>query len=175
MILGTLTGAKITSEANPVIKINSLSENKWFRKPAGARRGPWYSGEYSFIDKETWGKNSPCIYFVFNDSDDLKYVGISQNKLKDRWRLSPAYSSSLVSLNRKEIFHSQCWPQICAQYNEGYKGGYLISVVHAIDLPNLMSKIGHSNGSKENIEVDISMLETWFIKNYGKQLWNKRL
>ena len=52
----------IVSQATDVIQINNLTKDMWCRKPAGARRGPWLSGKYSFIDKRVWSESSACIY-----------------------------------------------------------------------------------------------------------------
>ena len=95
-------------------------------------------------------------------------MGISQNKLKDRWRLSPAYDSELKSLNRKELFHSQCWPRMCSEHHEESPDTFTISVIHESKLKDFMGERG--------IEIDQSLIgmETWFIRSLGDQLWNKK-
>jgi len=158
----------IVSHASDVIKIESLSNNLWCRKPNDARRGPWLSGKFRFVDEKLWEETSPCIYFVRNATKEIKYVGISLNRLKDRWRLSPAYDTDLNPLNRKELFHSQCWPRICSDHRSGLSNKYTISVIHENDLDNLESDEAIKMGDS------LSEKESWLIKNLGGQLWNKK-
>ncbi len=159
---------EFASNANDVIKIDSLTNDIWYRKPKGARRGPWLSSKFRFIDQELWQEASPCIYFVRNSQDEIKYIGISKNKLKDRWRISPAFDANLKSLNRKELFHSQCWPPMCSENLKGKADTYTISVLHEKELEHLMGPNHTAFGGTLNEK------ESWFIRNLGDQLWNKQ-
>jgi hypothetical protein len=166
----------IATQATNVINITGLSDDLWFRKPKGARRGPWNTGVFEFVNEEIWNMSVPCIYFVSDGNQRIRYVGISANRLKDRWRLSPSYDSGLLPLNRKELFHSQCWPRMCAEYRSGSKDKYMISVLHFADMkeaieatdPRIISISDFDTNSNNTFEY----LESWFIKTLSDQLWN---
>lgn len=168
----------ILNDARPVMRITSLSQDQWYRKPAGPRRGPWYSCNYEVVDQNLWKKREECIYFVKDGEGVLRYVGISVNRLADRWRSSPAYDKNLKSLNRNELFHSQCWPEICSHHSFAKPSGYSISVLHGGSLLPALSKLNHplSCLSKftDDPEMAVIALEVWFVKRFEKQLWNKR-
>jgi len=78
----------IISASSKVMTIKQVLDNQWYRKPKGPRKGPWFSCEYEVINQELWNKKEECIYFVSDNSNKLKYVGISVNALRDRWRTS---------------------------------------------------------------------------------------
>src|SRR4051812_4623061 len=83
----------------PFLRISGVHEKhpRWFRNVAAGdhRRGPWLSAVYQVLDAVVWGTVAPCIYIVKASDDGFRYVGMSKNKLKDRWRLSPGYDQTL--------------------------------------------------------------------------------
>lgn len=168
----------ILEAAQPVMSITSLSENQWYRKPSGPRRGPWYSTEFLVHDQTLWKRREECIYFVRDSIGELKYVGISVNRLADRWRSSPSYDQDLQPLNRNELFHSQCSPQICLHHSFENPSKYQVSVLHGRKLLKVLGEIEHplSCFSKfiEDPEMAVIALEVWFVKRFNQQLWNKR-
>ena len=105
--------------ATPVLRIHSLEGPQWKRKmeknPRDARIGPWLRANYSVLDEQAWREKGACLYLAKLDSGPVRYVGISRNGVKHRWRTSPAYDA--ISMNRlpeDQLFHSQCWRHIQA-------------------------------------------------------------
>ena len=169
---------QVLATANPVMSITSLSQNQWYRKPSGPRRGPWYSCNYKVINESLWKRREECIYFVQDGNNELRYVGISVNRLADRWRSSPAYDKDLKPLGRNELFHSQCWPEICAHHSFRNSSGYTVSVLHGKNLQAVLGELSHPLSCLTRFEDDPEMaviaLEVWFVKRFDTQLWNKR-
>ena len=110
-----------------------------------------------------------------------KYVGISANRLKDRWRLSPSYDSNLSPLKKRELFHSQCWPKICAEHRAGNYKQHKVSVLHSAGMGAALEAVGsgiidkNDLNTQMNIRKSFSDVESWFIKNLSDQLWNIKL
>lgn len=107
----------IFEHATPFLKIKGIKDvdKKWCRnvKLGDSRRGPWLSADYEVLSLSTWNVSASCLYMVKGNDGCIRYVGISKNRLKDRWRLSPAYDETLiVKLPDKQLFHSQCWRKI---------------------------------------------------------------
>ena len=107
----------IFDNGTPFLKINGITKlnKRWCRnvKEGDSRRGPWMGAEYEVLSSSVWAFFAPCIYMVKGSDGGLRYVGVSKNRLKDRWRLSPAYDESLtVRLPDKQLFHSQCWKKM---------------------------------------------------------------
>ena len=116
--------------------------------------------------------------FLSTIHGELKYVGISVNRIKDRWRSSPAYDVNEVSLNRNEMFHSQCWPHMCNLKKSGVEEKYVVSVLHDHELIKVLSELNHEvsclSNFKNDPDIAVIALEVWYIKHMGTQLWNKR-
>ena len=102
--------------ATPVISVTGAGGRRWVRnvaRPNDPRRGPWLQGEYEILNPSVWNERRACVYLVAGSDGKLRYVGISKNRLKDRWRTSPALDALTGELlPRKQIFHNACWPQI---------------------------------------------------------------
>ena len=119
----------VVSKSTSVLELSDIGGREWYRKPKDGRRGPWLSAKYNVLDQATWLRNTSCIYFVQDAQTSLRYVGISLNRLEDRWRTSPAYTKDDVLLPGDELFHSQCWPKLCEHARAGNGGTYTISVL----------------------------------------------
>ena len=118
-LTATETAESIFNVATPVLKIHRLEGPQWKRKieknPKDARIGPWLRANYSVLNESAWRDKGACLYLAKLDSGPVRYVGISRNGVKHRWRTSPAYDA--VSMNRlqeDQLFHSQCWRHIQA-------------------------------------------------------------
>ena len=100
----------IASHATPVLKISAVGGRLWKRNVAkGARIGPWLQGAYDVLDSEAWQSKGACLYLVMSKDAAIRYVGISRNGLKHRWRTSPAYDAETMDrLSQNQLFHSQC-------------------------------------------------------------------
>lgn len=100
--------------ATPVLKIQSLESPLWRRKiesnPKDARVGPWLQARYAVVNEKAWRERGACLYMVKQNTGPVRYVGISRNGVKHRWRTSPAYDTdSMTRLPEDQLFHSQCW------------------------------------------------------------------
>lgn len=105
---------KLFGIATPVLTIHGVGGQKWKRNvKSGSRIGPWLQGEYKILNDAAWKEKAPCLYIVSTGAKSYHYAGISRNRLKDRWRTSPAYDAiSMQRLAKDQIFHSQCWKNI---------------------------------------------------------------
>src|SRR3954462_13206951 len=90
------SGSKIYDLATTVIQVHEMNTDRWCRLPADGRRGPWLSAKYEILNRPLWERRSPCLYLVGASDGALRYVGISRNRLKDRWRVSPAYHETTL-------------------------------------------------------------------------------
>lgn len=169
----------LLAKSTPVLTVSEIGGREWYRKPKDGRRGPWLSAKYSVINETAWRRKSSCIYFVRDTDATLRYVGISLNKMEDRWRTSPAYTADDILLPGDELFHSQCWSKICEHARNGKVGSYEISVLSGIELLELLRTVHHDLAHLSFLykdpEIVVTVLELWICK-YGHQtLWNKAL
>ena len=58
---------------------------------AGPHREAWGACKHEVFDEKLWLRREECICFVQDSAGTLRYVGISLNRLADRWRSSLAY------------------------------------------------------------------------------------
>lgn len=169
----------LVDKSTPVLKVYEIGGREWYRKPKDGRRGPWLSAKYSVLNEPAWRRKSPCIYFVCDDDETLRYVGISLNKMDDRWRTSPAYTVDDVLLPGNELFHSQCWPKICENSENGKAHSYQISVLSGIELLELLRTVNHDLSHlsflRNDPEIIVTVLELWICKYGHTTLWNKAL
>ena len=169
---------EIITKSRPIIRINNIQNNQWYRKPEGSRKGPWYEANYDIFDDEMWSLKRCCLYFVKDEKEELKYIGISRNGLKQRWRLSPAFDLNKNQLQEKKLFHSQCWPPICDEKKRGGNLNYTISVIHDSELFMVLEESYHQLSGLASLknypEIVIEAMEKWFILNFNDSLWNKR-
>ena len=168
----------VVSKSIPVLELSEVGGREWYRKPKDGRRGPWLSAKYQVLDQAIWFRKTSCIYFLRDAQKNLRYVGISLNRLEDRWRTSPAYTMDDVLLPGDELFHSQCWPKLCEHARAGNGGTYLVSVLSGAELIQLLAplehKLSHLAVFSEDPEIIVTVLELWICK-YGNGLWNKAL
>ncbi len=169
----------LVAKSTCVLTISEIGGREWYRKPKDGRRGPWLSAKYSVINEAAWRRRSPCIYFVRDNTAALRYVGISLNRVGDRWRTSPAYTEDDVLLPGEELFHSQCWPKICENARNGTVSSYEISVLSGIQLLELLRTINHDlvhlSFLRNDPEIIVTVLELWICKYGYTTLWNKAL
>ncbi len=104
----------IYAAATPVLHIQRLTGPRWKRKieknPCDARIGPWLQAQYTVVNDAAWRNKGACLYLVKAAGGPVRYVGISRNGMKHRWRTSPSYhADTMVRLSEDQLFHSQCW------------------------------------------------------------------
>jgi hypothetical protein len=171
---------EIFNAATPVIRIHEISGNRWKRNVAkGSRIGPWLQAKYEILDKRTWQARIPCLYLVSSNDSVLRYVGISRNRMKDRWRISPAYDAdSMVRLPVNQLFHSQCWKHIERETSDRpgttyevrcITGDCLLPVLECLGPP--LSAFTALRGDGEGI---VAAIERWLCNNRSSELvsWN---
>lgn len=170
----------IFRSATPVIRIHGIGGKRWKRNVAkGSRIGPWLQAKYEILNKAAWEARNPCLYLVAGGDGVIRYVGISRNRLKDRWRVSPAHDAeTMVRLPHNQLFHSQCWRHIereCAQ-NAGHTyevrcidGSTLLALLEQLGSP--LSAFAALRGDGEGI---VAGVERWMCNNKGPHLvsWN---
>src|SRR5690349_4423657 len=89
--------SSINGAASVVLKLRGLGGRRWKRNVAkGARIGPWLEADYEVVDLKEWLSKGACLYLVSGDDGKIRYVGISRNGLKHRWRTSPAYDAETM-------------------------------------------------------------------------------
>ena len=162
----------IFDSAQPVIRIHSLSTERWKRGVAkGARIGPWLSADYEIVDHGIWKQRRSCLYLVGGIQDRaLRYVGISRNRMADRWRESPAYdAATMTKLPKNQLFHSQCWKHIEREHLAAEAQGYEVRCVDGDAIlaiteqygPPLLALTVH-RGDAEGV---VSSVERWLCNN----------
>jgi len=172
--------AVIFRAATPVIRIHRVGGRLWRRNVAkGGRIGPWLPAKYEILDARTWSARNPCLYLVAGHDGVIRYVGISRNRLKDRWRVSPAHDAETMQrLPENQLFHSQCWKHIERESQQNPHITFEIRCINAeILLPILetlgppLSAITALRGDGEGI---VAGVERWLCNNQGPNLasWN---
>ena len=177
---------KLISASTPFIRINSADRFDWRRvmkDPKNVRNGPWsYRAVYDVLDDNIWSQKGEVLYFVVDAINQLRLVGQSKNKLKDRWRTSPMFDvKTLASLGEKSLFHTSAWPEIEAGFEKGEKTKYTVRAIFRNDLERECRSIGGPFLPLIEIpETDKHRLsyhvEQWIcsLSNCGVDLWNKQ-
>ncbi len=170
----------IYKSAKSAIIINGVGGQRWVRNVAkGARIGPWLQAEFQIVDRLIWMAKGACLYFVSSDEDLIKYVGISRNRLKDRWRISPAYEAvSKARLPSNQLFHSQCWKNIERESALNENAKYEVRAISAAELVPVLDRIGAPVSAfsvlKEDGESVVASVERWICNHRSPRLaaWN---
>lgn len=101
--------------ATPFLRVEGIKPVTWCRNvQSGPRFGPWqYEAVFSELDGKTWQREGEVIYFVTDSKQQLRLVGESSRRLKDRWRMSPMHEvATRAPIGRKALFHSTAWSAI---------------------------------------------------------------
>lgn len=170
----------IFDAASPVIKIHGVGGKQWKRNVAkGNRIGPWLQGQYEIIDELAWREKQPCLYLVRGDDSNIRYVGISRNGLKHRWRTSPAFDAeTLEKLPMNQLFHSQCWKHIEAESRSAPGSSYEVRVITADKLSVVLEQLGAPLSAfcvlQDDQESLVASVERWLCnrRNLTLAWWN---
>lgn len=170
----------IFEAATPVIRINGIGGRRWKRNVAkGSRIGPWLQADYEILNKAVWEARSPCLYLVAGGDGIIRYVGISRNRLKDRWRVSPAHDAeTMVRLSENQLFHSQCWKHIERENTLNENSTYEIRCIEGASLLLLLERLGPPLSAFTALRGDcegvVAGVERWMCNNKGPELvsWN---
>lgn len=170
----------IFNAATPVIRIFGVGGKRWKRNVAkGARIGPWLQGEYEIVNEPAWRSKGACLYMVQASDSVIRYVGISRNGLKHRWRTSPAYDAeTMVKLPKNQLFHSQCWKHIETESKANPGITFEVRAISAEVLVPVLERIGAPLSAfvvlKDDGESVVAGVERWLCNNSSSQLvsWN---
>ncbi len=170
----------IFGAATPVIRIFGVGGKCWKRNVAkGARIGPWLQGNYEIINESAWRNKGACLYMVQANDSVIRYIGISRNGLKHRWRTSPAYDAeTMVKLPKNQIFHSQCWKHVEAESKANSEITFEVRSITAEALVPLLELIGAPLSAfvvlRDDGESVVAGVERWLCNNSSRQLasWN---
>lgn len=170
----------IFEAATPVIRIHSVGGKRWKRNVAkGARIGPWLQARYDIVNETVWRDRTPCMYLVSGTDGHIRYVGISRNRLADRWRVSPAYDAdTMTKLTERQLFHSQCWKHIERESSESPGSRFEVRCISGEKLLSVLKRLGPPLAAFTALEGDgegiVAGVERWMCNNKGAQLvsWN---
>jgi hypothetical protein len=167
--------------AAQVIHIHGIGGKRWRRNvpPTDGRFGPWLQAKYSVLNQSLWGDRTPCMYFVAGRHDQvIRYVGISRNRMRDRWRESPALDNETGISIGSQLFHSQCWRHIEAEFNTTGAAEYEVRCINGRDLRDLIERLGPPVSGfavlGDDAEGIAAAVERWMCNNRSARLvsWN---
>ncbi len=142
-----LNAESIFQSATPVLRIHAVGGPLWKRNiaknPRDARIGPWLRGEYDVLNEQVWRSKGACLYLVRSSDGHIRYVGISRNGVKHRWRTSPAYDAvTMERLPKDQLFHSQCWRHIEAASKANPALIFEVRAISHLALAKVLSSLG---------------------------------
>jgi len=168
--------------ATPVIRISSLGDGRWKRDVSKGPQagGPFLRARYEILDEAAWEVSRPYLYMVAGDDQVILYVGISRNRLQDRWHLFTGYDARTGALLAgKQLYHRECWPDFESENATNAQSSYevrcidgpcLAQVLHRLGLP--LSDIGVFGRSDESV---ISGVERWMSRSVELAPWNQNM
>jgi hypothetical protein len=169
--------------ATPVIKIRGLGGQRWKRNVAkGGRIGPWLQATYEVMNPAAWAQRGVCLYLVSGSDAKVRYVGISRNGLKHRWRTSPAYDAvTMQRLPQNQLFHSQCWKHIEAETNANPRASFEVRSITDKALLVVLGVIGPPLSAFSVLSDDgesvVAAVERWICNHSSPELvcWNSAM
>lgn len=169
------TLSSFLAASKPFLRIEGASRRAWRRNvQQGSRIGPWrYEAKYKVLDEACWSRTGAVLYFVVNKTGELRLVGESSRRLKDRWRLSPMHDVHTNQyLGTHALFHSSAWGAI----ERGLDEEPPPFTVSALFEPELLQVMGAKAESLPATDAHYcKRAETAILGSLGKQLrlWNK--
>lgn len=173
---------RLYAHTSPVLQITGAKPVAWCRpmsNPNDPRIGPWrYEAIYKVLDQDAWDRDSEVLYMVVDSGANVRAVGKSMNRLRDRWRTSPMYDAvTKAPLGRKALFHSTAWREI-EQHLAQNPGGFTVRAafpeqMHAACRGSaLLTAVANDPARGKHLA---ERLETWVcsLKQQGLPLWNK--
>ena len=169
---------QLLDAARPFLRIDGVERQDWCRNVAkGARRGPWrYKAVYRVLDETGWSTAGEVLYMVRNADGELRLVGQSSRRLKDRWRVSPMYDLARTAQTGKALFHSTAWPAIERAFDEE-AAPFTVLALFRGDLERLLASDG-LRGALEVLPTTGSLaeaVESHILVTAGQsmRLWNR--
>ena len=134
------------------------------------------------MDEAAWRDKQPCLYLVRGNDENIRYVGISRNGLKHRWRTSPAFDAETGErLQANQLFHSQCWKHIEAENFSAHGISYEVRVITADKLCGVLEQFGEPLSAfcmlRDDPESLVASIERWLCNRSGPTLakWNRAM
>lgn len=171
-----VVAAAISSAATPVLKITGVGGRPWKRNVpiSDGRHGPWLPATWEVLDEKVWRRRIGSLYLVVGADQLIRYVGISRNRVADRWRLSPALDAETMrELPVNQLFHSQCWAHLQRE-----RGNYEVRCISGDELVPVLERLGPPvsgftalRGDAEGIAAAV---ERWLCNHQSARLvsWN---
>ncbi len=171
---------EIFSAATPVLQIHSIGGSRWKRNvEKGARIGPWLQAKFDVLDRKVWVAKVPCLYLVAGSDNLIRYVGISRNRMKDRWRVSPALDAeTMIRLPENQLFHSQCWKHIERETESNAAATFSVRCITSVKLLPLLERLGPPLSAFAALSGDgegiVAGVERWLCNHKSSRLvsWN---
>lgn len=171
---------EIFKVATPVLQIFAVGGPRWKRNVAkGGRIGPWLPAKFEVVNDKAWKARIPCLYLVAGSDEVIRYVGISRNRMADRWRVSPAHDAkTMVRLPTNQLFHSQCWKHIERESEANPSATYEIRCITSEVLLPLLERLGPPLSAFVALRGDgegiVAGVERWLCNNKSSSLvsWN---
>lgn len=172
---------EIFQAATPVIHIHSVGGRRWIRNvpQSDGRYGPWLQAKYTVLDPAAWADCTPCMYLVAGRHDSfIRYVGISRNRMRDRWRESPAVDQETGQKIENQLFHSQCWRHIETELLVRGVTEYEVRCINGHQLRAVIELLGPPISGFAALGSDAegiaASVERWICNNRSPRLasWN---
>jgi hypothetical protein len=168
----------LIAAATPFFRVEGIKPVTWCRNvQSGPRFGPWhYEAVFSELDAKTWHREGEVIYFVTDSQQQLRLVGESSRRLKDRWRMAPMHEVvTRAPLGRKALFHSTAWGAI----EHGITAEAPPFTVRALfrdDAARLLTRLGAMDHLPASDEHLCRRTETAILAALGAtgRLWNRK-
>lgn len=173
--------SEIFRQAAPVLHIHGIGGARWRRNvPASdSRYGPWLQAKYTVLDANSWCERTPCLYLVAGKPDGMiRYAGISRNRMRDRWRESPALDFETGEKITNQLFHSQCWRAIERELHATGVAEYEVRCINGHALGAAVAKLGPPISAFAALGTDAegiaASVERWLCNNRSEALvsWN---
>lgn len=171
----------IFKSAATVLKIHGIGGKRWRRNvpSTDSRYGPWLQANYSVVNSTLWGAREPCMYLVAGQRDGIiRYVGISRNRMRDRWRESPALDHETGAKIENQLFHSQCWKYIESELINKHVTEYEVRCIGGQELRKVLENLGPPLSAfaalGDDYEGIAASIERWMCNNRSHRLvsWN---
>ncbi len=148
--MGSKFVQQLLGAARPFLRIEGVERQDWCRNvEKGPRRGPWrYKAVFEVLDNAVWSTSGEVLYLVRNAEGQLRLVGQSSRRLKDRWRVSPMYDLAGKTQIGQALFHSTAWPAI----ERGFDGEAAPFTVLALFREDLQRELA-SNAAKSEVAI----------------------
>jgi len=170
--------AVIKDASELALKITKVGLPYWERTPTDGRRGPWLTGSYQVVNNEAWLRPEACLYMVMTEGK-FHYFGISRQRLKTRWRESPALDpGDRTKIIGKRIFHSQCWKPLQIALSERPHLPVYVYVIHGRELRAILATrtwpLAGFLALGDDDEGLVAAVERWFCNRQTESFanWN---